>query len=109
MIWEGFIVTILIRLILYISDIAPIISLPQSPPPPHTQIAPVLESWFSILIFKWMFKGVSQCMPIVGVLYFDLFNPFHYSPLPLYLPTPIFQQISMHILISSTFTSYVRA
>jgi hypothetical protein len=35
-----------------------------------------------------MFKGVSQCMPIVGVFYFALFNPFDYSPLPLYLPPP---------------------
>jgi hypothetical protein len=43
-------------------------------------------------------------MPTVGVLYFGLFNPFHYSPLPLYLPPPIFQQLSIHILLSSTFT-----
>jgi hypothetical protein len=27
-----------------------------------------------------MFKGVSQCMPSVGVLYFGPFSPFHYSP-----------------------------
>jgi hypothetical protein len=33
-----------------------------------------------------MFKGASQCMPTVDVLYFDLFNPFCYSPLLLYLP-----------------------
>jgi hypothetical protein len=72
--------------------------------PPHT--APILQSWFSLLIFKLMLKGVSQCMSTVGVLYFGLFNPFHYSPLPLYLPPPIFQQLSIHILISSTFTSY---
>jgi hypothetical protein len=58
-----------------------------------------------LLIFKLMFKGVSQCMPAVGVLYFGPFNPFHYSPLPLYLPSPIFQQLSTHILISSTITS----
>jgi hypothetical protein len=32
------------------------------------------------------------------------FNPFHYSPLPLYLPPPIFQQLSIYILIPSTFT-----
>jgi hypothetical protein len=53
-----------------------------------------------------MFKGVSQCMPSVGVLYFGLFNPFEYSPLPLYLPSPVFQKFSVHILITSTFTSY---
>jgi hypothetical protein len=50
---------------------------------------------------------VSQCVPSVGVLYFGLFNPLKYSPLPLYLPPPIFQQFLKHILISSTFTSYV--
>jgi hypothetical protein len=37
-----------------------------------------------------MFKGVSQCMPTVGVLYFGLFNPFHNSPPPLYPPRPHF-------------------
>jgi hypothetical protein len=37
-----------------------------------------------------MFKGVSQCMPSVVVLYVGLFNAFEYSPLPLYLPSPIF-------------------
>jgi hypothetical protein len=45
-------------------------------------------------------------MPTVGMLYFGQFNPLHYFPLPLYLPFPIFQKLSMHILISSTFTSY---
>jgi hypothetical protein len=53
-----------------------------------------------------MFKRVSQCMPTVGILYFGLFNPFHYSPLPFYLPPPIFQQLSVHILVSSTFTDF---
>jgi hypothetical protein len=52
-----------------------------------------------------MFKGVFQCMPIVTVLYFGLFNPFEYAPLPLYLLTPVFQCLSIHILISFTFTS----
>jgi hypothetical protein len=37
-------------------------------------------------------------MPTVGVLYFGLFNSFKYSPLPPYLPPPIFQQLSVHIL-----------
>jgi hypothetical protein len=26
-----------------------------------------------------MFRGDSQCIPAVSILYFDLFNPFHYS------------------------------
>jgi hypothetical protein len=54
-----------------------------------------------------MFKGMSQCMLTVGVLYFSQFIPFHYSPLPLYLSPPIFLQLSIHILTSSTITSYV--
>jgi hypothetical protein len=54
-----------------------------------------------------MFKGMSQCMPTVGILCFGLFNPFHYSPLPLYFPPPIFQQLSEHTLISFTFPSCV--
>jgi hypothetical protein len=47
-------------------------------------------------------------MPSVGVLYFGLFNPFQYSPLPLYLPCPVFEQFSIHVLIFSAFTSYVK-
>jgi hypothetical protein len=39
-------------------------------------------------------------MTTVGELYFGLFNPFKYVPLPLYLPL-----FSVHILMSSTFTS----
>jgi hypothetical protein len=53
-----------------------------------------------------MFKGVSQCMHIVGVLYFSQFSPFEYSNLPLYLPCHVFQQFLIHILISCKFTSY---
>jgi hypothetical protein len=45
-------------------------------------------------------------MPTVDELYFDLFNPFECSPLSLYLPPLVFQQLSVHILISSAFTSY---
>jgi hypothetical protein len=52
-----------------------------------------------------MFKGNSQCTPEVGILYFGPFNPFHYSPLPLYLPPSILQQLSVHIFISSVFTA----
>jgi hypothetical protein len=66
----------------------------------------VLQFWFSLLIVKLMFKGVSQRMPTVGVLYFGLFNLFKNSPLSLYLPPPVFQQLSIYILISSAFTSY---
>jgi hypothetical protein len=32
-------------------------------------------------------------MPMVSVLYFGPFDPFHYSPLTFYLPTPIFNSI----------------
>jgi hypothetical protein len=43
-------------------------------------------------------------MPTVGTLYFGPFNPFHYYPLPLYLQPLHFQQILIHIFISSTLT-----
>jgi hypothetical protein len=51
-----------------------------------------------------MFKGVFQYMPAVGVLFFGQFHPFHDSPL--LCPPPVFQQFSIHILITSTFTTY---
>jgi hypothetical protein len=35
-----------------------------------------------------MLKGVSQCIPTVIILYFGLFNPFHWSVL--YTPPPFF-------------------
>jgi hypothetical protein len=54
-----------------------------------------------------MFSGFCQYIPVVSILYFGLFNPFHYSSLPLYLPAPPFQPLSIHILIFPTFTSYV--
>jgi hypothetical protein len=31
----------------------------------------------------------------------------HYSPLPFYFPHPLFQQLSIHILISSAFKNVV--
>jgi hypothetical protein len=65
----------------------------------HTHTVPILQSCLSLLIFKLMFKGVSQCMPTVCTLYFGPFNPFHNSSLPLLFPPPIFQQLSMYILI----------
>jgi hypothetical protein len=57
-------------------------------PTPH--IVFILQSSLSLLVFKLMFKGVFHCMPTVGILYFLPFNPVNYSPLPLYLPIPIF-------------------
>jgi hypothetical protein len=51
-----------------------------------------------------MFKGVSLCIPAVGILYLGSFNSFHYSPLLLYFPPLLLQQLSIHILLSSTFT-----
>jgi hypothetical protein len=88
------------------SPLSPSFTLP--PPtstPPNT--VPILQSYISLLIFKLMFKGVSQWIPTVGILYFCSFNSFHYSPLPRYLPLPIFnsfQYISLYNLIYSTFT-----
>jgi hypothetical protein len=40
-------------------------------------------------------------MPIVGMVYYDPFNP------SITLPYPVFKQLSIHILISSTYTYYV--
>jgi hypothetical protein len=54
-----------------------------------------------------MFKGVPQCTPTVVIFYFGPFKSFHYSPLPLYFPNPIFQQHSIQTLISSTFTDHM--
>jgi hypothetical protein len=73
--------------------------------PPNT--VTILQSCFSLLIFKLMFQGVFQCTSTVSIPYFGLFSLFHYSPLPLNPPPPIFQQLSVHILLSSTFTSYI--
>jgi hypothetical protein len=39
-----------------------------------------------------MFQMVTPCIPSVGVPYFGLFTPFHYSPLPLYLSYPHFSR-----------------
>jgi hypothetical protein len=85
--------------------------LPSPSPPststPYTHIVPILQSWFLLLIFKLMYKGVSQCMPTVCILYFGPFNPIRYFPLPLYLPPLIFQELSVYILESSIFISYI--
>jgi hypothetical protein len=80
--------------------------IPHSPlaSTPYINTILILQSYLSLLILKLLFNGVSQCMPTVGKLYFGSFNPLHYSPLLLYLPLPIFQHHSIHILIFSTFT-----
>jgi hypothetical protein len=57
-------------------------------PPPHT--VPFLKSCVLLLIPKSMFKGFSQCNPIVSKLYFGPFNPFHNSPLPFPSHHPLF-------------------
>jgi hypothetical protein len=73
-------------------------SIPLIPP-----TVPILQSCLLFLIFELMFKRVSQCVPIVSVLYFGSFNPFNYSPLSFYLP-PLFcnsfQYISLYSLPS---------
>jgi hypothetical protein len=57
---------------------------------PSTPTVPILQSHLSLVISKLVFKGVSQCTPAVSVLYFGPFNPFHCSPLSLYLTPPLF-------------------
>jgi hypothetical protein len=57
----------------------------------------MLESCLSLLIFKLIFKEVSQCMPTVSIIYFGPFNPFHYSPYPLpHTPPPFFIAFNTH-------------
>jgi hypothetical protein len=53
------------------------------PPTCNPTTVPVLQSCLSLLISKLMFKGVSCCIPVVSLLYFDQFHPFHCSSLPL--------------------------
>jgi hypothetical protein len=77
------------------------IHLPLPQALPHT--VPILQSCLSLLVLKSMFKGVYQCIPAVSIFYFGLFNPFHYSPLPLYLPPPFvssFQYTSLYLLLA---------
>jgi hypothetical protein len=50
-------------------------------------------------MFQRVFSVCSNCASTL----FLSFNPFHCSPLPLYHLLLIFQDLSMHILISSTF------
>jgi hypothetical protein len=75
--------------------------LPQVPTHAHT--VPILQSCLSLLISKSMFKGVSWCIPAVSILYFDPFNHFHYSPLPLPSHSSFFNSFQ-YFVISSTFT-----
>jgi hypothetical protein len=58
-----------------------------------------IYSCFSLLIYKSMYKGASQGIPTVSILYLGLFNPFLYSPLPLLAPIfNNFQYISLYTL-----------
>jgi hypothetical protein len=66
----------------------------------------ILQFWFSLLMFKVTFSGVTQCMPSVGVLYFGLFSPFTYSPFTLLPPTLHFSKVCNthpHILLLMDF------
>jgi hypothetical protein len=53
------------------------LNLLSSPPPTSTatHTVPILQTWFSLLIFKLAFKKVSKCMPTVGVIYFGPLTP----------------------------------
>jgi hypothetical protein len=59
-----------------------------------------------------MFKGVSQCISNVSILYFAPFNPSHFFPLPLCLLSPThtfnnFQCISFHLLPSQCYVQFL--
>jgi hypothetical protein len=51
---------------------------PTSNPPPPT--VPISQSCPLLFIPKSVFKGSSQCVPAMSILYFGPFNPFHCSP-----------------------------
>jgi hypothetical protein len=73
---------------------------PHTSTPPH--ILPIFQPWFLLLIFKLVFKDVSQFMPTVGG--FTLVGSISLNTLPYsFTSQPHF---STNILISSTFTSY---
>jgi hypothetical protein len=81
--------------------------LPPSHNYPLTHTVPILQFCLLVLISKSMLKEVSQCIPAESILNFGPFNPFHYSPLCLYLPAPIFQQLSRHVLFLYFHRCYV--
>jgi hypothetical protein len=63
---------------------------------------PILQSCLSLIISKLLFKGISQWISAVIILYFCPFNPFHYSPLSLsshYTFLDSFQYISLCLLM----------
>jgi hypothetical protein len=132
-----------VRLILYISYVAPTICLPAPSLPPLEAIARGflvlfhLSIWSLSTIYYHLNLLPSPSLPLVPpTLYLFHSTVFHcyylswcskgclnvshcgcallwsIQPLPLlsltlYLSPPIFQQLSIHMLISSTFTSYV--
>jgi hypothetical protein len=72
---------------------------------PSTSTPWTLYPFYSPLFCFWylsIFKGVSQCIPTVNTLYFDQFNTSITLPSPCLSPS-IFRQLSIHILIYSTF------
>jgi hypothetical protein len=55
---------------------------------------------FHYFLSQCIQRGISRT-PAVSILYFDSLNPFHSSP------TPIIQKLSIHIVVSSSFTYVV--
>jgi hypothetical protein len=55
---------------------------------------------FIKLIFMFIFKVVTPCIPFVGLPYFGLFIPFYYYHLPLYFPCPL---LSRAVITHSSF------
>jgi hypothetical protein len=56
----------------------------------HTHTVPISHYWVSLLIFKSVFKGVSQFTPALGILYFGLLDPFPLLSLTLLPLSPHF-------------------
>jgi hypothetical protein len=79
---------------------SPLFTLPFPQVPPPT--VPILQFCISLLILKSMFKGVSWCIPAVGILYFDS-TPSIALPYP-FSSHPLFSIAFSAHPISSTFT-----
>jgi hypothetical protein len=78
---------------------------------PHLNLLfPLHYSCLLFLISKSICKGVLNIPSLMSILYFDLFKvpslplPIHYLTLTLTSHSSFFQHLSIHILISSTFT-----
>jgi hypothetical protein len=86
------------------------LNLLHSPCPSHEYLpaVPILQSSLLLLISKLMFKGISWCIPAANILCFDLFSPFHYSPLLFLSHSPLFKSFQKKCLLVSHMYVFLR-